>query len=197
MHASSDRAAGGAVAARSPLLRSSSLLYLGFEEIANLTEEVRDPARDFPRTVSFSIGITTLLCRHTGCADMACSGKLRGLAVTTPPSAFPALPARPAVAEALPGFEVAGWYDIAAPAKLPTSIFARLRAEIVRILNQPDIPERIRRGRLGTWGNSSEEFRHHMLADLDKWAKLVGERCEAGLKRRRVGRKKRRPEPPF
>ena len=47
------------------------------------------------------------------------------------PRRFPALPARPAVAEALPGLEVAGWYGIAAPAKLPTSIFARLRAEII------------------------------------------------------------------
>ena len=36
-------------------------VYLGFEEIANLTEEVRDPARDLPRSIFFSIGITTLL----------------------------------------------------------------------------------------------------------------------------------------
>jgi len=36
-------------------------VYLGFEEIANLTEEVRDPARDLPRAIFFSIGITTLL----------------------------------------------------------------------------------------------------------------------------------------
>ena len=86
-----DRAAGGSVAARhrQPLPRSSSLFYLGFEDIANLTEDVRDPARDLPRAVFFSIGITTLLCRHTGRAVMARSGKLRGLTVTTPPGAFP------------------------------------------------------------------------------------------------------------
>ena len=36
-------------------------VYLGFEEIANLAEEVRDPARDLPRAIFFSIGITTLL----------------------------------------------------------------------------------------------------------------------------------------
>ena len=111
-------------------------------------------------------------------------------AVTTP-RRFPALPTRPAVAEALPGLAVVVWYGIAAPAKLPTSIFARLHAVIFRSLDQPDIPERIVRGRLGTWGNSSEQFRHYMLADPVQWAKLVGERCEAGLRRRESGSKKR------
>ncbi len=36
-------------------------VYLGFEGIANLTEEARDPSRDLPRAIFFSIGITTLL----------------------------------------------------------------------------------------------------------------------------------------
>jgi amino acid transporter len=36
-------------------------VYLGFEEIANLSEEVRFPARDLPRAIFVSIGITTLL----------------------------------------------------------------------------------------------------------------------------------------
>ena len=36
-------------------------VYLGFEGIANLTEEVRDPSRDLPRAIFYSIGITTLL----------------------------------------------------------------------------------------------------------------------------------------
>jgi len=36
-------------------------VYLGFEEIANMAEEVRNPARDLPRAIFASIGITTLL----------------------------------------------------------------------------------------------------------------------------------------
>jgi basic amino acid/polyamine antiporter, APA family len=36
-------------------------VYLGFEEIANMAEEVRHPARDLPRAIFGSIGITTLL----------------------------------------------------------------------------------------------------------------------------------------
>jgi amino acid transporter len=36
-------------------------VFLGFEEIANLAEEVHDPARNLPRAIFLSIGITTLL----------------------------------------------------------------------------------------------------------------------------------------
>ena len=36
-------------------------VYLGFEGIANLTEEARNPSRDVPRAIFYSIGITTLL----------------------------------------------------------------------------------------------------------------------------------------
>jgi APA family basic amino acid/polyamine antiporter len=36
-------------------------VYLGFEEIANLSEEVRHPARDIPRAIFLSIGLTTAL----------------------------------------------------------------------------------------------------------------------------------------
>lgn len=36
-------------------------VYLGFEEVANLAEEVRNPARDIPRAIFISLGITTLL----------------------------------------------------------------------------------------------------------------------------------------
>lgn len=102
------------------------------------------------------------------------SGKLRGLAVTTP-RRVAALPDSPAMAEALPGFEVVGWYGIIAPAKLPAPILARLHAEIIRILAQPDIRERILGDGSEPVGNTPEEFTQYMHADLVKWSKLVKE----------------------
>lgn len=36
-------------------------VYLGFEEVANLAEEARTPARDIPRALFFSLGLTTIL----------------------------------------------------------------------------------------------------------------------------------------
>ena len=102
------------------------------------------------------------------------SGKLRGLAVTTP-RRVAALPDLPTVAEALPGFEVVGWYGIVAPARLPPPIVARLHAEIVRIINQPDMRERILADGSEPVGNSPEAFTQYMLADFAKWTKVVKE----------------------
>jgi tripartite-type tricarboxylate transporter receptor subunit TctC len=99
-------------------------------------------------------------------------GKLRGLAVTNP-KRVAALPDIPAVAEALPGFELVGWYGIAGPAKMPPQIVSKLNAEIVRILHSPELRERIVADGAEPVGSSPEEFRQFMLADLDKAAKLV------------------------
>lgn len=57
---------GAAVlAAPPPTVWSAAALiffvYLGFEEIANLAEEARDPGRDIPRAILLSLGLTTLL----------------------------------------------------------------------------------------------------------------------------------------
>jgi len=99
-------------------------------------------------------------------------GRLRGLAVTNP-KRVAALPDIPAMAEALPGFELVGWYGIAGPAKLPAPILARLNAEIVKIVNSPELRDRIIADGAEPVGSSPEEFRQFMLADLDKAAKLV------------------------
>ena len=102
------------------------------------------------------------------------SGKLRALALTTP-RRVAALADLPTVAEALPGFEVVGWYGFLAPAKLPAPLLARLHAEITRILNQPDIRERIVFDGSEPVGSTPDEFTRYMHADLVKWAKVVKE----------------------
>lgn len=102
------------------------------------------------------------------------NGKLRGIAVTTP-KRVPAMPDVPAVAEAVPGFEVVGWYGVIAPAKVPAPIVSRLHAELIKILNQPDIRERILFDGSEPVGNTPEEFTRYKHADLAKWAKVVKE----------------------
>jgi tripartite-type tricarboxylate transporter receptor subunit TctC len=102
------------------------------------------------------------------------AGKLRGIAVTTP-RRIAALPDVPAVAEALPGFEFVGWYGVIGPAGLPAPIVTRLHDEFVKVLNRPDVRERIVADGSEPAGTTPEEFRQFMLADLAKCAKLVKE----------------------
>jgi tripartite-type tricarboxylate transporter receptor subunit TctC len=100
------------------------------------------------------------------------AGKLRAIAVTTP-KRVAALPDIPAVAEEIPGFEVVGWYGIMAPAGLPAPILSRLNAELVKILQQPDVHERILADGSEPVGSTPEEFKRFLDADLAKWAKVV------------------------
>ena len=101
-------------------------------------------------------------------------GKLRGLAVTTP-QRIAAMADIPTVAEALPGFAVVGWYGVMGPAKMPRPIVTKLNTEILKILNRPDTRERILADGSEPVGSSPEEFRKFLLADLEKWAKVVKE----------------------
>jgi tripartite-type tricarboxylate transporter receptor subunit TctC len=100
------------------------------------------------------------------------AGKLRALAVTTP-QRISALPDLPAVAEALPGYEVVGWYGVIGPAGMPAPLVERIHDELVRVLAQPDVRERIQNDGSEPVGNAAREFREFMTADLAKWAKVV------------------------
>lgn len=102
------------------------------------------------------------------------AGRLRGIAVTTP-KRLASNPELPAMAEALPGFEVVGWYGVIGPANMPAPLVARLHEELLRILNQPDVKSRIESDGSEPVGSSPGEFRRFMRADMDKWAKLVKE----------------------
>lgn len=107
-----------------------------------------------------------------GAVKQVRAGKLRAIAVTTP-KRLDALPDIPAVAEALPGFEVVGWYGVLGPANLPRPIVDKLHAELVKILNEPDVNKRIVEDGSAPVGNSPEEFRKFLDADLVKWTKVV------------------------
>jgi tripartite-type tricarboxylate transporter receptor subunit TctC len=101
------------------------------------------------------------------------AGRLRGLAVTST-KRLGSMPDIPTVAEAgIPGFEVVGWYGPLAPAKLPKPLLAKLHAEFTSILNEPDMKKAIFNQGAEPVGNSPEEFRKYLLADMEKWKKVV------------------------
>lgn len=102
------------------------------------------------------------------------AGRLRAIAVTSP-KRIASMPEVPAMAEALPGFEIVGWYGVLGPAKMAEPLVARLHAELVKILQSPDIREKILADGSEPVGNSPEAFRQFMLADAAKWVKLVKE----------------------
>ena len=70
-------------------------------------------------------------------------GRLRPLAVATPRRAI-AIPDVPTMAESgLPAYQSDSWFGIVAPAKTPRAIVAQLNRDIVRILRDPALAERM------------------------------------------------------
>jgi tripartite-type tricarboxylate transporter receptor subunit TctC len=100
-------------------------------------------------------------------------GKLRAVA-TTGAKRTPAAPDIPTVAEAgVPGYEVATFYGVSAPAKTPRPIIDRLHSELVRVLNAPDVRERLQGLGADPVGNSPEQYTAFMQNEIAKWAKVI------------------------
>ena len=103
------------------------------------------------------------------------SGRLKVLAVTTTTRSGSA-PEVPTMAEAgVPGYEVAGWYGLLAPAATPKPIVDKLQQEIVRILKLPDVKEKLALDGSDPVGSTPAQFAAHMHTEVEKWRKLIHE----------------------
>lgn len=71
------------------------------------------------------------------------SGRLRPLGVTTPRRS-PALPDVPAIAEAVPGYAMFGWYSLVAPVGTPGEVLSKVSAEVVKAAKEPAFGEKLK-----------------------------------------------------
>ncbi len=107
------------------------------------------------------------------------AGRLRALAVTTP-KRWPGTPELPTMQEAgVPGFSITQWYGLITSAKTPRPLINKLNKEIARILQLPDVKEKLAADGADAVGNTPEEFNAHIRAEVVKYGKLVK---EVGLK---------------
>ena len=101
------------------------------------------------------------------------AGKLRALA-TTGPTRMLMFPDVPTVREAgYQGLEFTAWYGIFAPAKTPDDILDRLNAEVVRVMQSPDVRTKLEDAGFRVTGTSRDEFTRMLRADAAQWAQVV------------------------
>lgn len=101
------------------------------------------------------------------------AGRLRILAVTGR-NREPTIPDVPTVAEAgVPGYEFDIWFALFAPAATPQPIIARLNAELVKALAQPDMREKLAQTGVNATTSSAEELARHLREEIGKWAKII------------------------
>ena len=101
------------------------------------------------------------------------SGRLRGLAVTTP-RRISALPDVPTVAEAgVPGYEVVLWHGLVAPKGVPRPIVDRLNREANEVLKAKDMGDLLATDGVAPAGGTPEQFRAVIKADIERWRGVV------------------------
>ncbi len=95
-------------------------------------------------------------------APQVASGRLRIIAMVEK-TRYAAMPDIPTIGETVPGFEMSSWIGVFAPAGTPRDIVTKLNGSVARILNVPDIKERLATLGLVAVGGKPDE-----LADIVK-----------------------------
>ena len=101
------------------------------------------------------------------------AGKIRALAVT-PAKRSPAAPDLPTMAEAgVKGYDAASWFGLLAPAGTPAEIVERLSEETRRILNLPDVRDKLLSLGAQPAGSTPEEFTRFIESEIAKWDRVI------------------------
>jgi tripartite-type tricarboxylate transporter receptor subunit TctC len=128
-----------------------------------------------PAAAATVAGDTAAVWSGSSNAPQIKAGRLRPLAVSGAQRS-PQYPELPTIGEFYPGFENSIWLGLFGPAGIPESTLTRLRAELRRVLESPDIKQKMNAaGGLDPYVTTPEEFGALIRRDYEKYAKVVKE----------------------
>ena len=126
-----------------------------------------------PATAATMSGEVAALFSGTASAPQIRAGRIRALAVAGAKRS-PTFPDLPAIAEFYPGFENSIWLGLFGPAGMPEDVLNRLRTEVQRALEAPEVKTSLLgKGSLETLILSPQEFDALIRRDYDKYGKLI------------------------
>jgi tripartite-type tricarboxylate transporter receptor subunit TctC len=100
------------------------------------------------------------------------SGQLIALGVTTrrPVSLLPGVPP---IGDVVPGYEASSWNAIMAPAGTPPAVIEKLNTEINRVLENPDVREKLRSFGSEPVAGSAQELAAFIAEERVRWKRAV------------------------
>lgn len=104
-------------------------------------------------------------------------GTVRAIAVTSKERS-PTAPDVAAIAETFPGFDVATWHGLFAPAGTPRAVVERIAADVKRIYEAPDVQAKLKDIGAVAAPNTPDQFASFAEAERGKYARIVK---DAGL----------------
>ncbi|RYX97401.1 MAG: tripartite tricarboxylate transporter substrate binding protein [Comamonadaceae bacterium] len=145
-----------------------------FEELSG-TQLMHIPYKGSAPAITDLLGnvVTMMFDTATAATPQVVSGKLRGLAVTGS-KRLPDLPNVPTFAEAgVKNFNASSWYSIHVPAGTPPAIVARLNAEVVRVVNLPEVRTRLLAIGAEPVTGTPEQLDAFVNTEFTQWGALI------------------------
>ena len=103
------------------------------------------------------------------------ASNLRALGVTTAKRSA-AAPNVPTIAESgLPGYDMATWYGLVAPANLPDNIRNRLNKELQSILADPKFKDKLIAQGADPMPGTADQFSQFIKSEIERWRKLIAQ----------------------
>jgi len=99
------------------------------------------------------------------------AGQLRALA-TTGAKRNAASPELPTVGETLKGFSAGSWWGMLLRVETPKEIQEKLNADVVALIKDPDVDQKMRNAGLDPVGSTAAEFTAFINEEVEKWLKL-------------------------
>jgi tripartite-type tricarboxylate transporter receptor subunit TctC len=104
---------------------------------------------------------------------LALSGRARALAITGT-RRIAAARHVPTIAESgFPGFDVATWWGLFAPARTPARVVSTIHADTVKVLAEPGIKSRLESLGSTVIGSTPAELGRHVRAEMAKWGPVI------------------------
>jgi len=158
-------------------------LFMELFKTATGTEMTHVPYRgSLPAVTDLAAGhIQLMFCDYGPAEPMLKAGKVRPLGLSTKArlEAAPEIP--PLVEAGIPGFDVAAWQMLVAPAATPRAIVDRLHAELKTILALPDVKEAIvKYGFVPMDEASIDGLKSFIISEIALWSRVVQQAGIAG-----------------
>jgi tripartite-type tricarboxylate transporter receptor subunit TctC len=154
-----------------------SAMHMGMEQFKFMTKteinrvSYRGTAPAITDVVAGNVEL--MLTGPPSAKSMSEGGKLKVLAVASP-ERMALMPDVPTVAEAgVPGFTMASWFGLLAPAKTSKSIVERLSAETKTAVNSQIFKDRMKSVGLEIDGGTPAAMLETMRSDTQRWAELI------------------------
>lgn len=142
------------------------------------TEMLHVPYKGVPQAITDTIAreVELTYAVVTAVQPMIQAGRVRALGVTSRNRAG-LLPGVPSISEVVPGYEMFGWYSIVAPTGTPPAILAKVSAELIKAVKEPEFGDQLKNLGIDIVGGTREEldsFRRTQTRQISELAKTSG-----------------------